>query len=39
MFLLLLQDFQNEQGGVALGLDSCIWERSISNLIRTMGYY
>jgi len=37
MFLLLLQDLQNEQGGVALGLEICIWERPISNLIRIMG--
>jgi hypothetical protein len=39
MFLLFLQDVQNEQGGVILGLEICIWEKPISNLIHTMGCY
>ena len=38
MFLLLLQDLQNEQGGVALWLEICIWESLISNLIHILGY-
>jgi hypothetical protein len=40
MFLLLLQDLQNEQGGAVLQLEICIciWERPISNLIHIMGY-
>ena len=39
MLLLFLQDLQNEQGGVIVGLDICIWQRLISNLIHIMGYY